>query len=245
MMFEAKSYSDLEKTFVAANGFLAAAWLGLSYSFVLTPDHKQVLYNVFNTIKVDPLWGSLFTVTILSAVWGYIATFLIRLHDRLYEPHLVSWRANYETDFILRSLCSSEQISEQFFDKAFDDVKARARFMRRLFYDFMGDWKSQHQELLERFYTVIRNYWLLALAEVYCLAFLLFTAFYCLLSRQNLPPYKTWLGVLLAAILLRLWSTSYLPKIRPHTAEQVYVILHEHPEGFRKALAQILKEYNL
>ena len=165
-MFEAKSYNDLRRTFAAANVLFAVGWLALTYAFVLTPSHKQVLHGVFNTIKLDPLWGSLLTMALIASAWGFITAFLIRLHDRLYEPHLVSWRASYESDYILRSLCAAypHPVPERFFERAFDDTTTRARFMQRLFYKFMGDSKSEHEELLERFYTSIQNYWLLAMA---------------------------------------------------------------------------------
>ena len=101
-----KSYNDLRKTLAAANMLFVVVWLGLAYAFVLTPSHKQVLYGVFNTIKVDPFWGSLLTMALLASAWGFITSFLVRLHDRLYEPHLVNWRASYESDNILRSQLS-------------------------------------------------------------------------------------------------------------------------------------------
>jgi hypothetical protein len=71
-------------------------------------------------------------------------------------------------------LCAAypQPVSERFFEGAFNDVTVRGRFMQRLFYKFMGDSKSEHEELLEDFYTTMQNYWLLALAEIYCLVFL-------------------------------------------------------------------------
>src|SRR5258708_7236189 len=180
-MFEAKSYNDLRKTFAAANVAFAAIWLALAYGFVLTPAHKTWFHDILDVIKVDPVWGSLLTGALIVGFWGFLTTYLIRLHDRLYEPYLVSWRASYEADYILRSLCAGypQPIPEGFFEKALNDEKFRSRLMQRLFYKFTGDSKSAHVELLERFYTTIQNYWLLILAELYCLAFVLLTTFYC------------------------------------------------------------------
>jgi hypothetical protein len=245
-MFEAKSYADLKKTFAAANVLFAVGWLALAYSFVLTAGHKKGLDDIFNAIKINPVWGAVGVVALVSAAWGFVTTYLIRLHDRLYEPHLVSWRAAYDTDYILRSLCAAykQPVSQQFFERAFEDERARARFMQRLFYKFAGDNKSEHQELLELFYTTIQNYWLLVLAELYTLAFLLFSAVYCWLAGQTSPPYKTWTGVLVASLLLRVWSNKYLRKVRPITAEQVHIVLHEHFDKFNEALRDVLTEYN-
>lgn len=245
-MFEAKSYNDLRNTFTAANGVFAAIWVALFYESTITPAHKLIFQRVISFIKVDPLFGSIFTVALIAAVWGYITTFLLRVHDRLYEPHLVSWRAGYDTDYILRSLCAAypQRVPEQFFKRAFNDEKARTKFMQRLFYKFTGDDKTPHLELLERFYTTIRNYWLLVLAETYCLGFLVFNAIYCFLAGQTTAPYKTWIMLLIGAVILRVWANRYLRQIRPITAEQISAVLQEHLEDFGKALKTILSEYN-
>ncbi len=244
-MFEAKNYNDLRKTLVFANIVLAAGWLALIYAFVLLPRHKLAFQGVFSALKLDPFWGSIITISLIAGVWGFATTFLFRLHDRLYEPHLVSWRAAYETDFILRSLAVAypQSVPERFFERAFDDETLRARCMQRLFYRFTGDSKTPHQELLERFYATIQNYWLVVLAEVYCLAFLIFAAVYSYFAGQASPPYRTWIAVLLAAIGLRIWSNHYLPKIRPITSEQVYVVLQEHRDEFNEAMEKLLAEY--
>jgi hypothetical protein len=201
-MFEAKSYNDLRSTFSAANAAFAAGWLALFYGYALTPAHKLVFQGILSAIKVSPVMGSILTLSLAAGIWGFMTTYLLRLRDRLYEPHLVNWRAGYESDYILRSLCAGygQAVSERFFELAFNDEKARGKFMQRLFYKFVGDSKTPHQDLLERFHTRIRNYWLLVLAETYCLGFIILTAFHCYLARQMTPPYWASTAVLLAAI---------------------------------------------
>jgi hypothetical protein len=245
-VFEAKSYNGVNRTLFVANTIFAGGSLVLLYAYALTPAHKAAFQSALSVIRFDPLFKSILTVSLAAAVWGYLATFMLRLHDRLYEPHLVTWRAPYEVDYILRSLCAAypERLSEQFFERAFDDPVARGRFMQRLFYRFIGDSKTLHEELLVRFYTTIRNYWILVLAEVYCLGFLIFTAGYCYFAAQTAPPYGTWASVLSASILLRFWANRYLREIRPITAEQVSAVVQEHLEDFRRALGTILNEYN-
>ena len=246
-MFEAKSYNDLRKTISGANVIFAVGFLVFAYLLLLTPSHKQAFRNTLQNLRLDPLVGSLVTIALLAAAWGYVTTALLRLHDRLYEPHLVSWRAGYDADFILRSLCSpySGRVSPRLFTEAFTDAQKRQAFMQRLFYKFVGDVKSPHQELLERFYTVIRNYWLLVLAETYCTALLVSAILYICLFSPPAPPYRSLLSVLLASIALRVWSNRYLPRIRPITVEQIGVILREHKGDFEKELDSILREYRL
>lgn len=246
-VFEAKSYNDLRKAISGANVTFGVGVLVFAYLLVLTPSHKQAFRDTLQNLRLDPLVGSLFTLALLAASWGYLTTALLRLHDRLYEPHLVSWRASYDADFILRSLCSaySWRVSPRLFTEAFTDVRRRQALMQRLFYKFVGDAKSPHQELLERFYTEIRNYWLLVLAETYCTALLVSAILYCCLFSPLEPPYGSLLSVLVASIALRVWSNRYLPRIRPITVEQVGVILREHKEDFEKELDSILQEYHL
>lgn len=246
-MFQARSYNDVRTTISGANVTFVVAFLILTYLFVLTPSHKQAFADTLEAIRLDPVIGSVITIGLLAAVWGYLTTALIRLHDRLYEPHLVDWRASYDTDFILRSLCFPypHRVSPRFFHKAFSDKGARHAFMQRLFYKFVGDTKGPHAELLERFYTVIRNYWLLVLAEVYCLGFLIVAMIYYYAAGHPSPPLMTPLTVLIVSLFLRIWANRYLPSIRPITIEQVGAILHEHRGDFEKELDSVLIEYQL
>jgi hypothetical protein len=246
-VFEASSYNDLRRTISGANVTLGVGFLVFVYLLVLTPSHKRAFGHALQSLRLDPLMGSVVTIALLAAAWGYLTTALLRLHDRLYEPHLVSWRAGYEADFILRSLClvHSRGVSQRLFTEAFTDARKRQAFMQRLFYKFVGDAKSPHQDLLERFYTVIRNYWLLVLTELYCTALLVGAILYSCLFLPSTPPYRSLLGVLVASIALRVWSNRYLRNIRPITVEQIGVILREHKEDFERELDWILDEYGL
>lgn len=172
---------------------------------------------------------------------------MFSLHDRLYEPHLVSWRAGYDADFILRSLCFpySARVSPRLFELAFTDEKLRASFMQRLFYKFIGDSKAPHEELRERFYTIIRDYWLFVLAEIYCIAFFISVTLYCVFATPTAPPYVALLAAILASLLFRFWSNRYLPRIRPITAEQISAIHLEHRAEFEKALDAIVLEFHV
>jgi hypothetical protein len=246
-VFETKSYNDLRKTIYWANVILAAGFLIFLYLVVLVPNHKHAMEVFFQTLRLNPVLNMLVTVAVLAGVWGYLTTFLFRLHDRVYEPRLVNWRASYEADFILRSLCWAhcQSVSPRLFIDAFEDAKKRHAFMQRLFYKFVGDQKPAHQELLERFYTSIRNYWVLVLAETYCIGLLTASIVYLCFFSPSMPPFRPLLGVVVAAIGLRVWSNHYLPKIRLITIEQIHAILEEHEQEFESELDSILDEYGL
>jgi hypothetical protein len=246
-VFAAKSYNDVRNTIAIGNGIFAAASLISIYLFVLASGHKQAFDAFISTLKLNPLIGPFITLAIVGGVWGYLTTFMFSLHDRLYEPHLVSWRASYDADFILRSLCFpySARVSPRLFEVAFIDTRARATFMQRLFYKFVGDSKAPHEELRERFYTIIRDYWLLVLAEIYCIAFFIVATLYCFFATPSTPPYIALVVPILTSLLLRFWSNRYLPRLRPITSEQIFAIHTEHRVEFEKALDAIVAEFHL
>jgi hypothetical protein len=246
-VFEAKSYNDVRATIAAGNGIFAAAFLIFSYLFILTPAHQKAFETLLSGLKLNPLIGPFITLTILGGIWGYLTTFMVSLHDRLYEPYLVSWRAGYDADFILRSLCFpySARVSPRLFEVAFTDKRLRASFMQRLFYRFVGDSKAPHEELRVRFYTIIRDYWLLVLLEIYCVAFFIAVALYCVWQAPSKPPYIALLVLVIASLCLRFLSNRYLPRIRPISAEQINAIHLEHTVDFEKALDAIVAEFHM
>ena len=143
-MFGAKNYNDVRNTIAAGNGILAAAVLISFYVLVLTPAHRQALATSLGRLKLDPLISPFLTLAMVGAIWGYLTTFMFSFHDRLYEPHFVSWRASYESDFILRCLCLPycARVSPRLFEIAFTNKTARASFMQRLFYKFVKNFGS-------------------------------------------------------------------------------------------------------
>jgi hypothetical protein len=244
---EAKSYNDVRKTITVGNCAFAIVWLIFAYLLVLAPAHKRAFESLFDWVKLNPFVGPLLTLAAVGWVWGYLTTFMFSIHDRVYEPHLVNWRASYDADFILRSLCLpySSRVSSRMFEIAFTDKKIRDSLMQRLFYKFIGDSKAPHEELRERFYTKIRDYWLLVIAEIYCIAFLLGATLYCIFAAHSASVCIGLLVAVLASLLLRFWSNRCLPNIRPVTAEQINVIHLEHRDEFEKALNAVVVDFQL
>lgn len=247
-MFDAKTYNDVRKTIGAANCLFAGLLLLACYTLVLTPAHAARITSALSTLKLDPVWSGLISIALLSATWAYIATSLLRLHDRVYEPTLVKWRASYDSDFILRCLCFgySNIVSPRLFEEAYDDSKKRNSFMYRLFYDLMGDETKEHQAILSLFYTEIRNYWLIVLAELYCLGFLIiFTVYWSIVQSPQRGVYRFLFFILLAAIGLRILANFYLDKPRRITRDQIRTVLREHKEDFEKRLREVAQDYDL
>lgn len=246
-MFDAKTYNEVRKAIGIANCIFAVALILTTFYLIFTQEHKTSVIESLNILKLNPIVSGLVSVTLISTVWGYISTVLIKLHDRWYEPFLVRWRASYESDFILRSLCFNypKIISQQLFEQAFYDKRKRSSFMQRLFYKFVGDTKKEHEELISRFYTLIRNYWIIALAELYSLFFLIFSLLYCSFNTPQKNVFPSLFGALILALLFHIWATFYITHARAITVEQINVVLKEHTEAFEKELRDVAIEYNL
>ncbi|MBI4659659.1 MAG: hypothetical protein HY735_12535 [Verrucomicrobia bacterium] len=245
-MFDAEKYTDVQKTIGCANGALIVALLVVCYMFVLSPGDKAAIEGVLGKLK-SALVGSIVSLALVGAVWAYLTSALIRLHDGVYEPHLVKWRASYDSDFILRSLCAdySHLIDRAAFEKAYRDRVLRDKMMSRLFYSFVGDFEKNHAGLLSHFYTNIRDYWIIVTAELYCLAGLIAFSAYGAFRDYRKSTLVSLLVLVLLAVGLRLWSKRYLDTARQFTSEQVSVILTEHKKDFEQRLEKLANEERL
>ena len=167
--FEIKSYPQLNFMLGLVNGFLAFALLAIARFAVLSPAHGQGLDDVFKELVDNPVLASLGLFALLAVLWAWVSTTFLRIHDRIHEPHLVKWRAGYDSDIILRGLCNDypDVVSSDLFERAYWDKRVRSKLMQRLFYCFVGDAKPPHEELRIRFYTAISKYWTLVTVEVY------------------------------------------------------------------------------
>ena len=91
-MFEAKVYNDVRKTIGLANCAYGVLSILLLYFFVLTPAHRQLFDAASLKTKIPEPLVALIGVAFVTALWRYVSTAILRLHDRLFEPLLVDWR---------------------------------------------------------------------------------------------------------------------------------------------------------
>ena len=143
-MFEVKTYNQVRIGIGAANCIFALLILVVGYECVLSERDVDSINRLLTSITKNPLLALLPGALIISVVWAYITTVLLRVHDRFYEPIVVSWRASYDTDFILRSVCRDfqDKLPERFFTELYFSKRKRDSVMYRLFYSFVGDSKD-------------------------------------------------------------------------------------------------------
>jgi hypothetical protein len=182
-MWETHNYDQVRRNVGFANALFLFLCTVSGYYFVVSAIDRHMIDAALIALTTNTFWAKMAPLAgtaAVAVVWGYLTTALVRLHDRIYEPHLTKWRASYDADFILRGLCFkySHVISRTALDKAYFDQRLRNKMMNRLFYSIVGDFKADHLNLLVRFYTFIRNYWTMVVAELYCLAFALAAAIY-------------------------------------------------------------------
>jgi hypothetical protein len=239
-MFEARTYNQVRKSIGVANCIFALLILIVAYTSVLSQNHLIVIKGIAINIKDNPLVTLIPVALVISTIWAYFSTVILRLHDRFYEPIFIKWRASYETDFILRSICREfpDKVSERFFNEVYFTKRKRDSWMYRLFYSFVGDWKEEHQGLIERFYTLIRNYWIIGLAELYSLVALLAYSIYAIVTQMKISPVLVFI-LLLLVVCCRVLSNHILDQIRPITSEQIRVILSQYREQVKDALCEL------
>jgi len=239
-MFEAKSYNQVRIGIGAANCIFALLILIFGYACVISEKHIEAIDSIMKSLIDNPVFALLPGALVISVVWAYLTTVLLRIHDRFYEPILVKWRASYDTDFILRSICRKfeDKLPENFFNNLYFSKRKRDSVMYRLFYSIVGDSKKDHEELLERFYTIIRNYWIVGLAEIYAVFALLVYAIYGVIAHIRIPSGLVF-ALLIIAIICRIATNCILDRARPITSEQVHVILSSHSSKVEEAIKKL------
>jgi hypothetical protein len=244
--FEIKSYPQLNFTLSIVNGFLLFVTLVIARFAVLSFEHRQALGSVLDRLINNPwieLSASLGLFALLAVLWGWVSTTFIRVHDRIHEPFFVKWRAGYDTDLILRSLCydQSVAVSPELFERAYSDKRIRGKLMQRLFYCFGGD-AEPHEGLRIRFYTAITKYWVLATVEIYALLALVVFSSYHIATLTTPSPYVV-LIITAFFVLARICANRVLDEVRPITAEQVGAIRRDDAAQLSENLAEVAREF--
>jgi len=246
-MFEAKTYNDIRKVLRYANCLFVLIFLILSYQYLLIDEHKKKTSDFILELKMNPFIGIVSISLLTSTILGYVSTDILRLHDRIYEPFLTKWRDAYDSDFILRSICwnFSNLVNKKMFEKAFHNKSFRDKAMSLLFYKYVGDYAKEHISELTRFYTIIRNYWLYVLIELYSYFSIIIFAMYSILFKKVSSSIYLFIIIFLGiGIFFRIIANLHLNNARNITSNQIDFILHDHYESFERDLTEFVKENN-
>lgn len=242
-ILEIRNYQHHNSWLMFVNGVCAFLVLVLARHFVLTRAHIEALRDFLTRNKIPPGVASWSAIVFLAAVFGYVLTNMLRIHDRLHEPLLVKWRAGYDTDLIIRGLCfgMSDLVSRDFFERAYEQRRVRSKAMQRLFYHFVGDDKEPYTGLRRRFYTRSFNYWVYATVEVYALAALTGFSLYRILAAADTFAGAVFITAL-AYLVSRLAGNRVIDALRPITSEQIYAIVTDQSEDLKGRLEDLVAE---
>jgi len=240
--FEIKNYQQHNFFLAVFNTMYAFGMIALARYRVLTPAHAQALTDLLGKTGV-PVVTSLGLGMTLAFIFGWVSTNVLRLHDRVHEPHLVKWRAGYDTDYILRGLCYdlSHLVSPDLFERAYGESRVRFKMMQRLFYNFIGDSQPPYEGLRGILYTHMLKYWAFATLEIYCLTGLIGFSIYRI--RVATDPFA-W-AVLIASglyVMSRWAANRAVDGVRPVTTEQVHVIRKEQAAELESNLIAVADE---
>jgi hypothetical protein len=245
--FEIKNYNQLQFALGLTNTVLAGSLLLGVYFYALLPDHAQAVDATIKKLASNKILVSLPILMVVSGVWGWLSTVLLRIHDRWHEPWIRKWRAGYEADFILRGLCydGARFISRDLFERAYDDKRVRSKVIQRLFYNFIGDEAKLADGRRLFFYACMWKYWTLSLVEIYLTLFLFITLVYRYSAGGALAA--PWLILLIAfagAFLARVLQNLSIDEAHKITIEQMDIIRREKAKDFEKAAKDVAKELN-
>jgi hypothetical protein len=243
--FEIKSYPQLQFFLGAVNAVLLSLSLLVAYWIVLKQSDQVAADALIAKISSTRM-VALLPLAALALVWAWVATNLLRLHDRVHEPWIRAWRASYDSDFILRSLLRTCQIKApaELFERAYADKRLRGKFMQRLFYNFVGDETETAEGRRLFFYSEMARYWTLALVDLYVLSCLLLFGVYGALSGTLLNPLLV-LCLTLVGIAARMVSNRALISAHDLSVEQVEAIRRDHAGALEAELEKILTEQGL
>lgn len=243
--FEVKTYRQLEFVIGGANVVLLSACLVIGYFVVLAATDRVRVDDVLSRISSSKI-VALLPVAVISIVWAWSATQILRLHDRVHEPILRKWRAGYDSDFVLRSLLSSytDRVPPELYERAYADARLRNKFMGRLFYAFVGDEAKNAEGQRLFIYGELTKYWCLGLVEIYAGLALLVFASYTWRAGSPLSPLLV-IALVLIGTAARIYSNSVLDAVHSITIEQVAEIRNNHSADLEKALSDVLKDQGM
>jgi|GEM_PF-4120572 len=239
--FEVKSYKQLEQWLGFFNIVFTVALVIGFYFGVATPIHKTIIdkYLASKLWTIIPLFG-------VALCWAWVATQILRLHDKIYEPIIRKWRAIYEADFILRALVIRFGITPpiSLFEKAYDDKRLRRKLMQRLFYDFIGDETTTATGKRIFFYSEMARYWVMGLASVYCFIALISYGLYTAILIATIKPCVI-ICTGFVLLLSQIYSNHVLDTAHEISAEQVSAVYVKHEVDWRIAFENVVREENL
>jgi hypothetical protein len=240
--FETKTYPQLQFLLGVANFFLVILFLVLGFFNVLTIAHRAAISALCSDLKF------LVTISVITSVfaviWAWISTVYLRFHDRVHEPCIRKWRAWYDIDYIVRSLCASvdNNISPEFYERAFYNKRERDKVMQRTFYDFIGDYVTAQDGKRVYFYTKVSRYWVTSLIHFYAFISLLVYCVYCLINKAA-PPLALIIGLIVIIVICEALMNTFLDKCRTVTSEQI-ISIKNTPENLA-AIEKVVKEFGL
>jgi len=201
--------------------------------------------DIMTKNKLFSLLGKVLIITIISIIWGWLSTIVLRIHDRIHEPYIRKWRAGYDADFILRGVSYefNQNIRPDIFERAYVDKRICKKMMENMFYKYCGDYISKGEGQRVFFYTIMWKYWSFALCDFYSMLGLLFYAAYHIWQKTQFNPYLV--AFLTISILLsRIILNKLIDEAHSITAAQIYRIRTESRDSLEKRVKTLGDELN-
>ncbi|MDE3181259.1 MAG: hypothetical protein KGM47_16570 [Acidobacteriota bacterium] len=232
--FAYDTYQDVRHNlFLYSIPFLIAAGFFTFFRVLPTPN-QQAIVRFFELVSNTQPWKGLLGTgvgVVAFAAIAFLLTEIIQIHDQWYDKHIIRWRHQYATDFILPRLILpwSSRTNYRIFEAADANVR---QFQERLYYPYVGDRDLKiPKNKLVRFYEAVTVYWLTQLNEIVLLAVSAIIVYYGFRGPADVY-YRTTLFndlviVIVAFFVNRAWVRSSLVKVRRATEEEIRAILDD------------------
>ena len=226
-----KQYQDVKVTlrWYAAAAFAAASLF--AYLLLLPNTHKTPINDAISGVTSSDIVGSGLSIVLLGFT-GWALIFLFEIHDKIYDKHVIKWRAGYDLDFIIpnlyRPFCGN--VDPGFFRAA---EASKDTFMEP-YYRFVGD-SAEHkisENLIVRFYEAATKYWVSQINELFLIGLLILTfAYYIVYRNMELALDPIVIGTMIITVLLalnRLFVRMARNEVRQKTKAEIEEIHARH-----------------
>jgi hypothetical protein len=252
--FKYDTYQDVRRNlFLYSTPFLIAAGF-FSYFCILPAPHQRFVVSVLETISNTQPWKGVLGTGVGLAVFTFAAfllTEILQVHDQFYDKHIIKWRHQYATDFILPRLIQpwASRTNYRFLEAADTHVR---QFQERLYYPYVGDRDLKiPKNRLVRFYEVVTVYWLTQINEFVLLLLAGATIAYSRWGPVELGYrmrlFNDLVAVFVAFALNRWWVGISRAKVRRATEEEIRAILDDpNLRGdLERRLVEVCRDYSV
>lgn len=244
--------SGMHRTLTAVAALWSFLWLNGFYHLVLSPEHRASVAEAARPLRSTG--GELVSFAAVAVVLAFFGIHVLKVHQSVYDRHLVKWRQRHDADFILRRLFAPYAHA---LVQHFDEILKRKslEILRKVFCPFVTHGRSLiDARLIQRFYRALTVYWISQLNEMALLLWFLSAALYALLGRWTgaiSEQHQAFLVVPLVTSLFAAAANAFgfvrfaRRTVRARAADEIDEIIQERSAELEQYVLSAAKRYDM